>query len=191
MPASSFTGLAIVAAVAFAVPLVLGLAPRLRLPAVVVGTVIGPARLRWVRVDAPVAVLSLLGLAFLLFLAGLEIDFRHLRGRVLRVTGLGFVLSLVLALPLGFGFGALGMVQSPLLLAIILAATALGIVLPVLKDADEAASALRCLVRSPAGRVALNALLRQLASPAKSFWHSTRASMPRPEAPREAWADRT
>jgi Kef-type K+ transport system membrane component KefB len=150
MGASSFTGLAIVAAVAFAVPLVLGLAPRLRLPAVVAeiiaGIVIGPAGLRWVQVDAPIAVLSLLGLVFLLFLAGLEIDFKRLRGRVLRVTGLGFALSLALALPLGFGFGALGMVHSPLLVAIILAATALGIVLPVLKDAGEASSAFGQLV---------------------------------------------
>ena len=144
MPASSFTGLAIIAAVAFAVPLLLGLAPRLLLPAVVAeivaGIVIGPAGLRWVQVDAPITVLSTLGLAFLLFLAGLEIDLTRLRGRVLRATGLAFVLSLLLALSLGFGFGALGTVRSPLLVAIILAATALGIVLPVLKDAGEAAS---------------------------------------------------
>jgi Kef-type K+ transport system membrane component KefB len=77
MSASSFTGLAIVAAVAFAVPLLLGRASRLRLPGVVAGVVarmvIGPAGLRWVRVDAPISVRSTLGLACLLFLAGLEI----------------------------------------------------------------------------------------------------------------------
>jgi Kef-type K+ transport system membrane component KefB len=144
MPASSFTGLAIVAAVAFAVPLLLGLAPRLRLPGVVAeivaGIVIGPSGLHWVRVDAPITVLSTLGLAFLLFLAGLEIDLTRLRGRVLLSTGLAFLVSLLLAFSLCVGFGALGTVQSPLLVAIILAATALGIVLPVLQDAGEAAS---------------------------------------------------
>jgi Kef-type K+ transport system membrane component KefB len=144
MPVPSFTGIAIIAAVAFAVPLAIGLAPRLRLPAavaeIVAGIVIGPAGLRWVQVDAPITVLSTLGLAFLLFLAGLEVDLARLRGQVLRATGLGFALSLALALLLGLGFGALGMVRSPLLVAIILAATALGIVLPVLKDAGEAAS---------------------------------------------------
>ncbi len=144
MPPVSFTGLAIVAAVAFLVPLALGLAPRLRLPATVVeivaGIVIGPAGLRWVGVDTPIGIMSLLGLAFLLFLAGLEIRFDRLRGRVLRDAGLGFAISLALAVPIGVGFGALGLVKSPLLVAIILSATALGIVIPLLKDAGELSS---------------------------------------------------
>ena len=82
-----FGGLLLVVAVAFVAPFLLGLAPRLRLPSVVVeivaGIVIGPSVLGWVEIDEPIAVLSLIGLAFLLFLAGLEIEFEHLRGRVL------------------------------------------------------------------------------------------------------------
>lgn len=144
MPPVSFTGLAIVAAVAFAVPFVLGLAPRLRLPSVVLeivaGIVIGPDGFKWVRVDLPIGILALLGLAFLLFLAGLEIEVDRLRGRVLRVTGLAFALSFALALVISAGFGALGLVTSPLLVAIILSATALGVVIPILKDAGEIAS---------------------------------------------------
>ena len=88
-----FTNLLIVSAVAFAAPLALGLAPAVRLPAVVLeivlGIVVGPSVLGWVEVDEPVAVLSVVGLAFLLFLAGLEIDFHQLRGRALRVAGAG------------------------------------------------------------------------------------------------------
>ncbi len=38
--------------------------------------IIGPSVLAWVKVDQPVAVMALLGLAFLLFLAGLEVDLR-------------------------------------------------------------------------------------------------------------------
>jgi Kef-type K+ transport system membrane component KefB len=57
MAEESFRGLAIVAAVAFFVPLLLGFFPRLRLPPVVmeivVGVIIGPAVLGWVTVDAP------------------------------------------------------------------------------------------------------------------------------------------
>ncbi len=144
MPAVSFTGLAIVAAVAFAVPFVLGLAPRVRLPSVVLeivaGIVIGPDGLKWVRVDLPIGILALLGLAFLLFLAGLEIKIDRLRGRVLRVTGLAFALSFALALVISVGFGALGLVTSLLLVAIILSATALGVVIPILKDAGEVSS---------------------------------------------------
>jgi Kef-type K+ transport system membrane component KefB len=67
-----FANLLIVVAAAFAAPLVLGLAPALRLPSVVLelvaGIVIGPAGFGWVEVDEPIRVLSLIGLAFLLFL---------------------------------------------------------------------------------------------------------------------------
>ena len=81
----SFTGLVVVAAVALLAPLLLGLAPRLRLPPVVLeivaGIAIGPALLGWVETDTVIRVFALFGLAYLLFLAGLEIDFERLRGR--------------------------------------------------------------------------------------------------------------
>ncbi len=145
-----FTGLVIVAAVAVTAPLVLGLAPAVRLPAVVLellaGIVIGPAGLGWVEIDEPIRVLSLIGLAFLLFLAGLEIDFERLRGRTLRTAALGFAVSFVLALAVGVGLDAAGRVDTPLLVAIILVATSLGVVVPVLKDAGEASSSLGQLV---------------------------------------------
>ena len=98
MPEVHFTNLLIVVAVAFAAPLALGFFPRLRLPAIVLGIVIGPSGLGWVEVDLPVSILSLIGLAFLLFLAGLEIDLQRLRGRVLRVTALGFAVSFVVGI---------------------------------------------------------------------------------------------
>jgi Kef-type K+ transport system membrane component KefB len=145
MPDVSFGGLVVVTAVAFAVPLLLGLFPKLRLPSPVVelvaGIVIGPAVLGWVRPDdVPVQVLALIGLAFLLFLAGLEIDLRSLRGRLLTYAGAGFALSLVLALLAGVALHAAGLAESPLLVAIILSSTALGVVTPVLKDAGESAT---------------------------------------------------
>jgi Kef-type K+ transport system membrane component KefB len=140
----SFTSLAIVAAVAFAAPLALGLAPRVRLPAVVLeivlGIVIGPAVLGWVDVDGPVEVMSLLGLAFLLLLAGLEVEFEMLRGRLLRITALGFVVSFGVALAAGLILDTAGLTQAPLLIAIMLSATSLGVVIPVLKDTGEAST---------------------------------------------------
>jgi Kef-type K+ transport system membrane component KefB len=144
MPDVSFSGVVIVAAVAFGAPLLLGLAPALRLPSVVLeivaGIVIGPSGLGWVEVDLPIQILSLLGLAFLLLLAGMEIEFERLRGRLLTVTGVGFAVSFSLALVVSYGLEAVGMVETPLLVAIILAATALGVVIPVLKDAGEVSS---------------------------------------------------
>src|SRR3954452_4835366 len=96
-----FGGLLLVVAVAFAAPFLLGLSPRLRLRSVVgervAGIVIGPSVLGWVEVDEPIAVLALIGLAFLLFLGGLEIEFEHLRGRVLKLAFGGWILSFAIA----------------------------------------------------------------------------------------------
>jgi Kef-type K+ transport system membrane component KefB len=141
----SFTGLVIVAAVALAAPLAIGLVPGLRLPSVVVeivaGIIIGPAVLGWVEIDAVIRVFALFGLAFLLFLAGLEIEFDRLRGRPLRLAALGFVVSFALALGIGGALGASGQVENGLIVAIILSATSLGVIVPVLKDAGEVGSA--------------------------------------------------
>jgi len=146
MPGVGFGNLFAVAAVALAAPLLLGFAPRLKIPAVVLeivaGIALGPSGLGWIRADLPVQILALLGLAFLLFLAGLEIDVRRLRGRALRVALTGYVLTLALGLAAGAGFAAAGWVHSPLLVAVALSATSLGLVVPVLKDAGQAESGL-------------------------------------------------
>src|SRR3712207_2324598 len=83
-----------------------------------------------------------MGLAFLLFLAGLEIDVHRLRGRVLRLTGAGYVASFGIAVAIAAGLGAGGLVETPLLVAIALASTSLGVLIPVLRDAGAAGSTL-------------------------------------------------
>src|ERR1700761_9644772 len=127
MPAVHFTNLLVVVAVGLVAPLALGFFPRFRLPAIVLeivlGIIIGPSGLGWVRPDLPLSLLALVGLAFLLFLSGLEIDVERLRGRVLKLTGLGFVVSFAIAIVLGVGLEAGGFVRSPLFVAIILVAT--------------------------------------------------------------------
>lgn len=144
MPDVSFSGLTVVAGIAFGAPFVLGLFPRIRIPAVVLeivlGIVIGPSGLGWVRFDLPIQVVSVVGLAFLLFLAGLEVEVDRLRGRLLRLPAYGFVLSLALGLGIGLAMQAVGQVRSPLLIGITLVATSLGLVVPVLKDAAEAST---------------------------------------------------
>jgi hypothetical protein len=86
----SFTNLLVVAVVAFVAPLAVRAIPWVRVPSpvleIVCGIVFGPSLLGWVGVDAPVEVLALMGLAFLLFLAGLEIDVHRLRGRPLQLA---------------------------------------------------------------------------------------------------------
>jgi len=144
MPASSFSGLLVVTAIAFAMPLLLGFAPGVRVPSIVVeisaGIIVGPSVLGWVKVDEPIQVLALLGLAFVLLLGGMEIDFERLSGRLLRLAGLGFVVSFALALGIGVVLRAAGLGPTPLLLAIMLSATSLGVVIPVLKDSGSLGS---------------------------------------------------
>jgi Kef-type K+ transport system membrane component KefB len=137
----SFDGLLAVAIVAAAVPIVLGFFPRLPIPdsvlEILAGILIGPAVLGWVHTDDAINVLAKLGVAFLLFLAGLELDFRVLRGKPLRYGAVSFVASLVIGLVLAFPLYGVDAIVNPLLVAIILSATSLGIVVPVLKDAGK------------------------------------------------------
>lgn len=137
----SFQNLFVVCAAAATVPLLLGYAPRIRVPSVVLeigaGVVLGPAVLGWVEVDLAVEVLSWLGLAFLLFLAGLEIDPAGLLGPRLRMALLGYLITLVLATLVAVLAAAVGWVSSPALLVVALSSTSLGLVVPILKDAER------------------------------------------------------
>ena len=139
----SFDGLLVVSVIALGAPLLTATVPGLRrIPAVVVeilaGIAVGPAGFGWVEVDAAISVLALVGLAFLLFLAGLEIDPTRLRGPVLRSASLGYAVTLALGLAVGLAAAGTGIVRSPLLLAVTLSATSLGLVVPVLKDSGAA-----------------------------------------------------
>jgi Kef-type K+ transport system membrane component KefB len=151
MQALTLDNLAVVAAIAFASPLLLGLAPRLRAPSVLVeiaaGVALGPSWLGWVQADAPVQVMALIGVGFLLLLAGLEIDFDRLRGRTLTAALLGFALSFAIALAVASALHAAGIGGSPLLIAVILSATSLAVVLPLLKDAG--------LLATPFGQIVI------------------------------------
>lgn len=163
MPETGFVDLLIVVAVAFAAPLLLGLAPRLRLPAVVLeivaGIIIGPSVLDWVQINQPITILATIGLAFLLFLAGLEIDPERLRGRALRLTSIGFGVSIAIALGVGYLLSGVGLVDRPLLVAIILTATSLGVIVPVLKDAGEIDSTFGQLVIAAASIADFGAII--------------------------------
>jgi Kef-type K+ transport system membrane component KefB len=146
----SFGGLLIVVAAGFAVPFALGLFPKVRLPSVVLeiiaGIIIGPSVLGIVHVDQAIEVISVIGLAFLLFLAGLEIDFSKLRGQVLRLTLVGFIASFAIAVVVAVLLKTTGLIETPLLVAIILCATSLGVLVPVLKDSGQITSTFGQLV---------------------------------------------
>jgi Kef-type K+ transport system membrane component KefB len=140
MPALSFDGILVVALVAVAVPVLAGLVPRLPVPGAVLevlaGILIGPSVLGWVHPDAPVQILSDLGLGMLLFLAGLEIDVGGLRGPLGRLACWAFGGSVLLGLACGYLLSLAGVRAGPVFLAVVLTSTAAGLLLPLLKDAD-------------------------------------------------------
>jgi hypothetical protein len=143
-------GLVVVLAVAAAVPLLLGLLPGVRLPGplleIVAGIVLGPSLLGWVRPDPTISAIALLGLSFLLFLAGYEVDLRRFRGSLGRRVALSLGLSL-LAAGAVTGVLALASVSGAALIGVALLATSLGLVVPVLADADA--------LDRPVGRMAV------------------------------------
>ena len=81
---------------------------------ILLGMLIGPDVLGWAEVDEPVQVLALLGLAFVLFLAGFELDLHQVRGRLLRAAVLGYLCVLGAALVVGFVLDRFGLVDSAL-----------------------------------------------------------------------------
>jgi Kef-type K+ transport system membrane component KefB len=146
MPDIDLVNLLGVLGIALVAPLALGFVPRLKVPAVVLeillGVLLGPSALGWLEPDVAVRTVALLGLAMLLFLAGLEVDLRNLRGSLLPLAAAGYGLSLLLGWVLGVGFDAAGWLDDPLLVAVALSATSLGLVVTVLKDAELLATEL-------------------------------------------------
>jgi Kef-type K+ transport system membrane component KefB len=138
--------LLVVLFVAAVAPLFNELPIRLRLPLVVLellfGVAIGPQGLDLVAQEGLLRALSALGLSFLFFLAGLDLDFAALRGWPLRRGVAGWALSVALALALTLSLHRLGLVADPVLVAVALSTTAIGTLLPILREAGELQTAL-------------------------------------------------
>ncbi len=151
--ARSFAPLLIVVILAFLVPLFLSsVRGRLAIPIVVgeivAGMIVGRSGFGWVSHDnVALDLLKELGFVLLMFLSGMEIDFRSLRGvdshrtrqearwSPLRVAILNFGSTLLLAGVLAWGLKWIGATKDPWMMALILSTTALGVVVPILKEA--------------------------------------------------------
>ncbi len=130
--------LLIIALMAALSPLLVKAFRHPRLPVVVaellLGICIGPHALNLVNADGLLGVMGELGLTFLLFMVGLEINFNRIRGKPLALAGAGWIISLLTALACVSAARALGLTSAPLLTAIALSTTALGILAPILRD---------------------------------------------------------
>jgi Kef-type K+ transport system membrane component KefB len=128
--------------VAMLAPLLAELPRNFRLPVVVLevilGILIGPHGLNLASPSGMTGTLGELGLTFLLFMVGLEIDFDKIRGRPLSLAVGGWFLSLFVAMVCMFFFNVIGLIQAPpLLAAVALSTTALGVLAPILRDREE------------------------------------------------------
>ena len=135
-----FRSLVVIAAIAAFVPLLVGLL-RIKVAEVVLllgaGIVFGPEMLGWITVDDSISLLSELGLGLLFFLAGMELEQRAVRGESGRLAATGWFLSLAVAAAAAILMTATGRIQDTLGVAIALTSTALGTLLPILRDKGE------------------------------------------------------
>jgi Kef-type K+ transport system membrane component KefB len=117
------------------------LAPRLTIPVVVLelllGIVIGPEVAGIAEIDSTTEFFGDLGLGMLFFFAGYEIDFNRIKGQPMKLAGIGWALSLVLAYGIGGALAAAGVVLSYLYTGSAMATTAIGTLIPILRDAGE------------------------------------------------------
>lgn len=98
------------------------------------GVAIGPQGLGWAEISGALPFLSLFGMGYLFFLAGLEIDLYAIRGRPLNLAIFGWLIVFALAWAIGIGMNAAGIVHSWLIVTIALSTTALGVLIPILRD---------------------------------------------------------
>jgi Kef-type K+ transport system membrane component KefB len=137
----AYTSFVIVAVIAFLAPLTRALWPAIIVPSIVLelvgGIIVGPHGIGIASSTGPVNVFSTVGLACLLFLAGREIQVDRLRGALLTTSLAGFVISFGLAFAAALALHAVGLIKTPLLVAIVFVATSLSIIIVPLKDAHE------------------------------------------------------
>jgi Kef-type K+ transport system membrane component KefB len=145
--------LLVVLAVAAIAPLLADLPTRVRVPIVVaelvLGIVVGPDVLGLAEPGTMLTVFKQLGLAFLFFLAGMEIDFERVRGTPAKLAARGWGLALAIGLAAAAVLYAVGLAGTPVLVGLALTTTALGALVPIIKDAG--------LVDDPVGRHGLAA----------------------------------
>jgi Kef-type K+ transport system membrane component KefB len=114
-----------------------GFAPPVVVVELLLGIVVGPQVLDLAQVDDFIQFFSNLGLGMLFFFAGYEIDFDRIRGRPLALGVTGWALSLAIAYGVGGILAAAGIVLSLLYTGSAMATTAIGTLIPVLRDSGE------------------------------------------------------
>jgi Kef-type K+ transport system membrane component KefB len=135
----SFFVIVVVAALA---AITVAMVPKRFAPPVVVvelllGILVGPEVFDIAKTDNFITFFSNLGLGMLFFFAGYEIDFERIKGTPLRLGAWGWLLSVALAYGLGGVLAAAGIIVSFLYTGSAMATTAIGTLIPILRDNGE------------------------------------------------------
>jgi len=124
-----------------------------RVPVVVIevllGVLIGPHVLQIIDNDSFLSTMRSVGMVAVLFMAGMEIDFKRIRGRPLSIAVQGWGTSVVLAVVVVALLHVIPDIQAPMMVAIALTTTGLGTLLPILRDSGQ--------LEAPFGRMLLAA----------------------------------
>ena len=136
---SSFFAIVLVAAIA---AVTVAVVPKRLAPPVVVlelmlGILIGPHVFGLAHSDSFIEFFSNLGLGMLFFFAGYEIDFARIKGTPMKLGVWGWLFSVALAYALGGLLVATGVIVSALYTGSAIATTAIGTLIPILRDNDE------------------------------------------------------
>jgi Kef-type K+ transport system membrane component KefB len=139
MNPSTVGALVLIGIVAVLSPILAELTGRLAIPDVVfeigLGIVIGPAVLGIAHPGSVIVALEDMGLSYLMFLAGVELDIPRIRGRSLKLAVRGWLISLALALLIASVMVMIGTILDAIVVSLALTTTALGTLLPILRDA--------------------------------------------------------
>lgn len=131
----------IMAAAVLAPLLAYGFSRWLAVPLVIfeilLGILMGPDVLGWASSGQVIDVLSQLGLAMLIFLAGYEVEFDRIKGDTLKRSVWAWVITLALGLGAGILLSGGGGFDKGVYIGTALTSTALGAILPVLRDAGD------------------------------------------------------
>ncbi len=139
MTVSTVATLVLIALAAVIAPLLSELTGKLAVPEIVfqigLGMLLGPYVLDIAHVNTTVSELSDLGLTYLIFLAGYELDLQRIRGAPLRLATMGWLVSLVVGLGAAFALVSSGLARDTVVVGLALTTTALGTLIPMLRDA--------------------------------------------------------
>ncbi len=133
-----FEGLLGVFILAALAPILADFIPKITVPVVVLelvlGIIAGPHILGLVHGNSGLEIARELGVIFLFFLAGFEVDFEGIKGNPLRNAVVAWIAGFALALVVAFGMQQMDLTSAFFLLAIAISTTSLGSLIPILQD---------------------------------------------------------